>query len=106
MSLETLHTDAHRRLVVARSYPARIAIRAAIAVAVRLLKTDPTTAAAMQAWHSGAGGATAAPPATFTDGGGTPAFALIGVATRKPMLVIGAIAGLAALPILLLSKLI
>jgi len=105
MSLAALHTDAHRRLLAVRSYPARLAMSFANWVAVALFKADPATVAAMNAWHAGGHGQySAEPPSAFTDHGHAPTFALLGVAARKPMLVIGALAAFAALPVLLLFR--
>lgn len=107
MSLATLHTDAHRRLEAARSYPASLAMRAATAIAVRIFKADSETVAAMKVWHADAlKSAAAVPaPAAFTEAGRIPAFALTGIATRKPLLLIGALVGFAALPVFLFLKL-
>lgn len=108
MSLATLHTDAHRRLEAARAYPSGLAMRAAKAIAVRMFKTDPATVDAMKEWHANANssGHTIAAPAAFTEAGHTPAFALTGIAARKPLLLIGALVGFAAFPVLVVLKLI
>lgn len=105
MSLATLHTDAHKRLATVRGYPARLAMRAAIGIAVRLFKADPATVDAMQTWHANAKDSAETLPA-LNEVGSTPAFALIGVATRKPLLLVGALAAFAAFPVLLLFKFI
>lgn len=105
MSLATFHTDANKRLATVRGYPARLAMRAAIGIAVRLFKADPAAVAAMQTWHANARDLAATPPA-LNEAGCTPAFALIGVAARKPLLLVGSLAAFAALPVLLLFKFI
>lgn len=106
MSLATLHTDARRLLATARGYPTRLATRAAISLAVHVFKTEPVLANAMQSWHARANGDDSAPPQAFIDEGRAPAFALIGVAARKPQLLIGALAAFAVLPVLILYKFI
>lgn len=107
MSLATLHTDAHRLLEAARAYPSDVAMRAATAIAVQMFKTDSATVAAMKEWHVDAKRSDEAltTPAAFTEAGRTPAFALTGIAARKPLLLIGALVGFAALPALVVLKL-
>lgn len=104
MSLATLHTDAHRLLVAARAYPSRLAARAAIAIAVHVFRTEPALAHAMQSWRAAAKGEVSLPPPAFIESGRAPAFALIGVANRRPRLLIGAVAAFVALPVLILYK--
>lgn len=106
MSLATLHTDAGKLLAATRGYPARIAMRAAERIVVDVFKTEPEVAKAMQRWHAGGADRDSSEPQGFIDAGHAPAFALIDVATRKPLLLIGALGAFAALPILLLSKFI
>lgn len=106
MSLATLHTEARRRLIAAQGYPARFAARAAIGVAVHALKAERTQAAAMHAWHTDASHRDLSPPPNFVAEGCAPAFALIGIAAHRPLFLVGALAALAALPLLILSKFI
>ncbi len=106
MSLAALHTDAHKRLAAVRTYPRRLAAFVATAFTVRVFKTDPVMAHAMLAWHTDTPRIDAAPPPDFVAASLAPAFALIGVAARRPHLVIGAIAAFTALPALVLLRIL
>ncbi len=106
MSLAALHTDAHRRLAAVRAYPRQLAAFTAKATAVHVFKTAPATAHAMLAWHTDTQRGDAAPPPDFVASSGAPAFAFIGVAARRPHVVIGAIAAFTALPALLLLRIL
>nr|WP_315595542.1 hypothetical protein [uncultured Cupriavidus sp.] len=106
MSLATLHTDARKLLAAASVYPTRMAARAAIGIAVHFFRTEPALAYAMQSWHMGANSTASEPPPALSEGSRAPAFALIGVATHKPQLLIGALAAFAPLPILIICRFI
>ncbi|QET04083.1 hypothetical protein FOB72_18215 (plasmid) [Cupriavidus pauculus] len=106
MSLATLHTDAHRRLTTFRGYPARLATRVATGVAVRVFRLNPAAAVDMHAWHTRADQVDVPPPDDLVSDGRALSFALIGIATKRPLFLIGALAALAALPFLILSKLL
>lgn len=106
MSLATLHTDAGNMLAAARGFRAQLAMRAAERIVVRIFKTDAELAKAMQRWHADIGDRDPSESRAFVDAGHARAFALIGLATRKPLLLLGALSAFATLPMLLLLKFI
>ncbi|WP_354676954.1 hypothetical protein [Cupriavidus plantarum] len=106
MSLATLHTDARRRLAAVRGYPAKLATRVATGIAVRVFRLNPAAAADMRAWHTHDDQVDTPPPAGLISDGRALSFALIGIATQRPLFLIAALGALAALPFLILSKLL
>ncbi|GMG95020.1 hypothetical protein RN01_25215 [Cupriavidus sp. SHE] len=93
MSLETLHTDAHRAALLLKQVPARIA--------AKLCGVELSLALQMHEWLTAAPHGEQHMPAAFKTGAPAACCALIKVSVVRPVVFWGGLIALPSLPILL-----